>query len=134
MNLFQYLTLPITIFLFTRSFYHLVSRGQTRVIYLLGAIIWLAASVAILKPELTIKIAGILGIGRGADLVLYLLVIAFLISVFYLYQRLQRVEANITEIVRLLAIQNAVEHNQEMKAIYKKTLKHNRREEISNVE
>jgi small membrane protein len=105
MNLFQYITLPITIVLFVWSLVQLVSGRQSRMIALLGCIIWLAASIAILWPDLTIQVAGFLGIGRGADLILYILAITYLISMFYVYQRFQRMEANITEITRHIAIQ-----------------------------
>jgi small membrane protein len=107
MNLFQYITLPITIVLFVWSLFQLVSGRQSRMIALLGCIIWLAASIAILWPNLTIQVAGILGIGRGADLVLYILAITYLISMFYIYQRFQRMEANVTELTRHIALQNA---------------------------
>jgi small membrane protein len=107
MNLFQYITLPITIVLFVWSLVQLVSGRQSRMIALLGCIIWLAASIAILWPDLTIQVAGFLGIGRGADLVLYMLAITYLISMFYVYQRFQRMEKNITQITRHIAIHNA---------------------------
>jgi small membrane protein len=106
MNLFQYLTLPITIALLIWSFYNLVFGSQSRKIALLGTIVWANASLAILRPDLTIQVASFLGIGRGADLILYLLVITYLISMFYIYQRFQRMEANITKITRHIAIQN----------------------------
>lgn len=109
MNLFQLLTIPITAALLIRSVYFLLSRRQSILIHLLGAFIWLAATIAILRPELTIRVAGILGIGRGADLVLYFLVIAYLISIFYIYQRFQKMESKISELVRYIALQNVHE-------------------------
>jgi hypothetical protein len=86
----------------------LVSRRGSRNIALLGSLIWLSASVAILKLDLTLLIARFLGIGRGADLVLYFLVITFLIWMFHIYQRFQRLEEQITENVWHIALQNVV--------------------------
>lgn len=110
MNLFQLITVPLVITLFARSIFKLVQGKQPRAIVLLGAGIWLAAAIAILQPELTIQIAQIMGIGRGADLILYLLVISFIVLCFYFYNKLRKIESDITEIVRQLAIQDATQH------------------------
>lgn len=122
MNLFQLLTIPITAALLIRSIYFLFSRRQSIYIHLLGAFIWLAATVAILRPELTIRVAGFLGIGRGADLVLYFLVIAYLISIFYIYQRFQKMESKISELVRYITLQNVHEPQTRDKKIQQENL------------
>ncbi len=109
MILFQILALPIVIFLFVHSVAVLWRRSHPRGILFLRALVWLLAGVAILDPELTIRIARRLGIGRGADLVLYLLAICFFIAAFYFYGRIMRIESNISEIVRHLAIQDATQ-------------------------
>jgi hypothetical protein len=54
------------------------------------------------------QMANVLGIGRGADLVLYLLVISQFIVWFHFYQRVQQLEATISETVRQLAIREAL--------------------------
>ena len=109
MNLFQYLALPVTGGLLIWNLIRFVRGKQSRVIALLGSLIWLVASIAILSPELTMRVAAFLGIGRGADLVLYLLAIAFLIAIFYIYQRFQRLESTITQLVRKIALMEASE-------------------------
>lgn len=65
------------------------------------------ALIAILFPNLTTALANLVGVGRGADLLLYLL---FLISIFlflHLYAGLARLERRQTEIIRELALFNA---------------------------
>jgi len=109
MNLFQIIALPIIGILFIFSLIMLVRGNQSRSIALLGVLIWLVAGIAILWPELTIQVARMMGIGRGADLLLYILVICYLISMFYIYIRFRKLESNITEIVRQLAIRDAVD-------------------------
>jgi hypothetical protein len=107
MNLFQVITLPITVVLVIWSFIQLVSGRQPKKFALLEFLVWLAASIAILNPDLTIRVAGFLGIGRGADLVLYMLAIAYLVSIIYVYHRFQRLESHLTKIVRQIALQSA---------------------------
>lgn len=113
MNLFQVITVPIVILLFIRNLVLIIQGHQPRRPLWIGLMIWLAAGIAIIRPDWTIQIATALGIGRGADLVLYLLAFAFILSVFYFYNRLRKNEVIITEIVRQIAIQNAEDHRSE---------------------
>lgn len=108
MNLFQIITLPLVFLLFIRSASHLARGTRGRTIPFLEAIIWLLAGVAILQPNLTAEIANLIGIGRGADLILYLLVLSNLVSWFYFYRRLQQQESNISELVRQVAIRDGL--------------------------
>jgi hypothetical protein len=54
-------------------------------------------------------VANFLGIGRGADLVMYCGFLAAAIGFFFFYLRYRQLEANLTKIVRHLAIQEAKE-------------------------
>lgn len=70
-------------------------------------VVWLATAGAIASPETIQHMAGWLGIGRGADVVLYLFVLAFLFVSFYQYAGLVRLQRQVTEVVRRLAILEA---------------------------
>lgn len=70
-------------------------------------LLWIAAAVAIARPELTATIASALGIGRGTDLVLYVAILAMVFGFFAVYVRLRRIESDLTKIVRELAMKNA---------------------------
>ena len=70
-------------------------------------LLWIAAAVAIARPELTATIAQALGIGRGTDLVLYVAILAMVFGFFAVYVRMRRIESDLTKIVRELAIRNA---------------------------
>ena len=109
MNLFQLITLPVVGFLFFRSIFIIIRGSQPRGTALIGSLIWLVAGITILNPELTIRIAAIFGIGRGADLILYILAILFFLSFFYIYNRFRKLESHITDIVRDLAIREAIQ-------------------------
>ena len=69
--------------------------------------IWFCAAVAILQPELTVRVAKALGIGRGADLVLYCSVVAMMVGFMMMYVRLQRLQRELTVVVRHLALREA---------------------------
>ena len=107
MTFFQILTLPIIALLLIWSVRKLLKGEQPRGLMLLKVFIWAAAGVAIYDPDLTIRAAKLFGIGRGADLVLYFTTIFFLLGVLYFYNRLLKLETQITQIVRHLAIDEA---------------------------
>lgn len=70
-------------------------------------LLWIAAGLAIAMPELTVVVARALGIQRGADLVLYVAVLASFAGFFAVFIRLRRLEGSITEIVRHIAVDEA---------------------------
>ena len=70
--------------------------------------VYAAAAVAILQPNLVQTAAEVLGIGRGADAVLYLFVLAFLWVSFSLYSAHLRLQRQLTQVVRHVAIREAV--------------------------
>lgn len=85
-------------------------RGSVRKrIVLFWLSIWGAGSVAIVWPHSTKVLARALGVGRGADLLLYSSVLVMIVAFFYTYTRFKRVERQLTLLVRRLAIQNAAE-------------------------
>lgn len=69
--------------------------------------IWTLGAVAIVWPRSTFLVARWLGIGRGADLLLYLSVLFMLVGFFYVYGRFRRLDRQITVLVRRLAIEDA---------------------------
>ena len=69
----------------------------------------LAAASSVFFPSVWTQAANLVGIGRGADLLLYLLVLTFLGFVATTYRRFRRLEAEMTELARHVALLR-VEH------------------------
>lgn len=74
---------------------------------LFWASLWTAAAVAIRFPASVGVTAAWLGIGRGADLVLYAAVLSGIAACLYFYQRYRRLEQLCTELTRREAIRHA---------------------------
>jgi hypothetical protein len=74
---------------------------------LVGTLAGGTGALAIFDPDITTRIARAVGIGRGADLVSYIVAVAFLISWFYFYQRTRTLSIAVTALVRELAIRDA---------------------------
>jgi hypothetical protein len=70
-------------------------------------ILWLPAGLAIYDPDIVQAVATAIGIGRGADVVLYVFVLAFLVTSVIWYAAHARLQRQLTEVVRHLAIQEA---------------------------
>ena len=66
-----------------------------------------AAASSVFFPQVWTWAANLVGIGRGADLLLYLLVLTFLGFVATTYRRFRRIETDVTELARELALLRA---------------------------
>jgi hypothetical protein len=108
MNGFQYLVAGLLSLLAFATFRAALRGGIRKRVAAFWMLIWVAAGIAALWPRSTVLVARALGIGRGADLVLYCSVFAMLTGFFYIYTRFRRLDRSLTLLVRQLAIENAI--------------------------
>ena len=66
-----------------------------------------AGALAVLLPETTTTVANWVGVGRGTDLLLYVLVVAFLFVTIGLHQRLHALERRFVDLARAMALMQA---------------------------
>ncbi|MGV8876246.1 MAG: DUF2304 domain-containing protein [Rhodoglobus sp.] len=64
----------------------------------------IAAASSVFFPQIWTKAANLVGVGRGTDLLLYIMVLAFLGFVATSYRRSRRTESDITELARKVAL------------------------------
>jgi hypothetical protein len=105
--LFQLVAIPLALLLFSWGAVRFFLGDRPRWIALARPLLWLAAAIAVWRPDLTTRIAQSLGIGRGADLLLYALALAFLAALFYFYRKSRQLEGDITRLVRHIALTTA---------------------------
>jgi hypothetical protein len=74
---------------------------------LLRFVVWLGAAATIYNPGITSYVANSLGIDRGADLVLYVFVLVFLATAFRFYAQGVKLQRQLTQVVRHVAISEA---------------------------
>lgn len=72
--------------------------------YLLWLIVWLGVALIFWFPDIASRLALAVGIGRGADLVVYSAIIVILYLIYRLFIRLEKTQRDITAIVRDLAL------------------------------
>jgi hypothetical protein len=104
---FQIVTLPLIALIVLAIVIQFARRRLAPRIGFAWIVLWSAAAVSIADPELLVRAAHFLGIGRGADLVLYLSVIFSFSAFFITYMRFRRVDEQLTTIVRSIAIRDA---------------------------
>ncbi len=100
---FSQVILIAALILFVVYIYRLRTVFLDRIIYLVCALLGI---ILVIDPPLTTQIANWLGIGRGADLLFYLFIIASLFYVVATRSRIRRLEQQVTRLVQ----QNAIEH------------------------
>ena len=67
----------------------------------------LTAILAILLPDTTNHLANWVGVGRGADLLLYLLAVSFIFLILHIYVQEKRQQKEIVLLARKIAIMEA---------------------------
>ena len=79
--------------------------ARTQAVRRLGLMLFAAFAVwSILFPSVWNRIAKVVGVGRGTDMVLYALVVAFLSFTLTTYLRFRDFEARYTKLARRLAL------------------------------
>ena len=73
----------------------------------------LFAIAAIAMPSLTARLAHLVGVGRGTDLLLYALVVGFLIQILSSFRRNAARERQITRLARRIALDTAPDPHRE---------------------
>jgi hypothetical protein len=106
MNAFQWIVLSLLAVVIIGEIHRWLRRGVSQ-FGLFRFAVWIATGIAVAKPVIPHAVAQWMGIGRGADVVLYLFVLAFVVVSFFFYARYLEVREQITQVTRTLAIQNA---------------------------
>lgn len=66
------------------------------------------AVLSIIDPDIPQAMANLLGVARGTDLLLYLLIVVFVLTSLGLYFRLRETDQHLRSLVRSLAIDEAI--------------------------
>ena len=91
----------------------LAFRGSRKAIHKLMwrgyvVLVMLAAALSVLFPDALTEVANAVGIGRGADLLLYVLVVTFMFLSVVFFRRLTELERRYTQLARRMAVLQAL--------------------------
>lgn len=80
-------------------------RGKLKLAWLfIWIIFWGTVGFVTFLPQTSDTLARIVGIGRGADVVVYLSLVGLFYLVFRLFVKIEETEREITKLVRLIAV------------------------------
>jgi hypothetical protein len=78
------------------------------------ATVWLGAGIVVLLPQTADMLARFAGVGRGADMIMYLALVLLFYLLFRLYAKLEGVEREISVLVRKIALASSKEEDEKI--------------------
>ena len=103
----QILIVAFVLFALSRTVSRFREGSLTAIWLILWSSIWLAVAVAALLPQTTSWFARLVGVGRGVDAVIYLSIIMLFYLVFRIFLRLQKIDHDITLVVREIGLRQS---------------------------
>lgn len=109
MSVIQICIIVFAVFAITRTIFQFKKGTLTLMWLLFWTMFWSAAGLAAALPRTTDVLARLVGVGRGADVVIYFSLVALFYLIFRIYVKIEQVEGEITRLVRKLALDEALE-------------------------
>ena len=106
MTLFQVIVIPVFSILLARSL-ALVVLWRRPLMNLAATALWSTGIFFVCSPDHLSRVANWLGVGRGSDLLLYLVAVGSAFAFLHLKHHNWKMEQDMTTLIRSLAIQNA---------------------------
>lgn len=105
MTVIQIVLICFSAFAFSRALLRF-RRGDLPFVHLLlWFVFWLGVVIVALRPEVSVALASLLGVGRGADVVVYLALVLLFYLVFRMFGKIEDLERQITRVVRAAALE-----------------------------
>lgn len=106
------LTLVVLFFVLTLRGRSLVDRAYR--VHIVGwIVVWVLGGLVVVFPAVLSRVAEILGIGRGVDVVVYIGMMVLVYVVFRLMIRIYLMEREITKLVRHIALRGDADHERD---------------------
>ena len=104
MSRFQVILIGLLVFVLLSFFRRFNKPAIDKIIILILGIVGIFFTI---YPELTNKLAHYLGIGRGVDMIFYLVIVGFGYGILLLYVKIKSIESKLDNIVRKQALDAA---------------------------
>ena len=105
-ELYQVIAIILGLIAITYSILRFRDGKMSLGMFLLWILIWIIVIIISLYPNDTNYLASYTGIGRGLDFVLILSVLICFYLIFKMYNKIETIEEELTDLVREIAIQN----------------------------
>ena len=111
----QVFLLAFTLFSLSRVYLRFKEGVLSPKASLFWLILWLGALIGILMPQTTSRVAGIFGVGRGVDIIVYISLAILYYLVFRIYVMIEDLRREISFLVRHIGIKNSVSKSSKSK-------------------
>ncbi|TWT88031.1 hypothetical protein Pla100_57620 [Neorhodopirellula pilleata] len=108
MTLFQWIVVPLLSVFLLLEIHGMRSGRIRRTVRLARILLWAGAILLTLFPNVTSKLAILVGIGRGVDLIVYIFMIVASVAWLHMQTQHQRLQRSIVELARSQTLQNPV--------------------------
>ena len=92
------------VFVWWRLFYNFRTQKSTLGVSFVWFVVWLFVVVIFWPPEIASRLAIAAGIGRGADLIVYISIVVLVYLAYRIYARMEKIERGLTSVTRELAL------------------------------
>lgn len=100
MTIFQILIFIFVAFVIGKAIVRLAKKEISAALFCLWAVFWLVIALVAFFPATISWLAALVGVGRGVDLAIYIAIFVLFYIIFKMNSRLNKIEKNISEIVR----------------------------------
>jgi hypothetical protein len=105
--IFKILLIAFALFALTITIKQYKARKVSLYWFISWTLLWLFVIVVALIPQATDPIAQLVGIEKGADLLVYIAIVVIAYSLYRVLVKLEKIQKEITQIVREVAIKRA---------------------------
>jgi hypothetical protein len=102
------------LFVLSRIVWRFLKKEIHRGELIIWLIFWLLVALAVLLPQTTDLLAQKVGVSRGADLLVYISVLVLFYLVFRMLVKLEKIDSQITKIVREVALREDKDKNKNL--------------------
>jgi hypothetical protein len=107
MTTIQMMILIFIVFAISRVILKFKKKETTYQLFFLWMIFWLLVAFSTIFPEWLSFISNKIGVGRGVDVAIYVAILALFYLVFRLFVKFEKVDRQLSEIVRKISLTNA---------------------------
>lgn len=111
MSLIQIIIIAFCLLFFVRLILKYKRNELSAKEMVLWSFLWIIIGVVVALPQTASFIAFYLGVGRGVDVIVYLSIVAIFYILFKIFLRLEKIEKDITKIVREESISEMLKSN-----------------------
>ncbi len=108
----QVIVIGFSIFVISRVVLRFREKKISLLEFITWTLLWIVIPIVVLLPQTTAVLAKLVGVGRGADAIIYLSIIVIFYGLFRLYVKQEHIEHEITQIVRKLALKTDYEKHE----------------------